>query len=47
MKDDEGIKVFRRSEGIYFEARVDGVQVVDTCRKAGISQATYIEPLRS
>jgi putative transposase len=40
-KDDEGIKVLGRPEGVHSEAGADGVPVADICRKAGISQATY------
>ena len=37
---DEGIEIFRRREGVYFEAGADGMPVADIRRKAGINRAT-------
>ncbi len=41
MKNDEGIKVHGRPEGVHSEAGREGHTVADICRKAGISEATY------
>jgi putative transposase len=41
VEDNEGIAVFGRSEGVYFEAGPRRRPIAEICRKAGISQATY------
>ena len=40
-ESDEGLEVFGRPEGVYFEARQRWNAGADVCRKVGISQATY------
>ena len=40
-RDDEGIEIFGRAEGVHIEAGHGGVPVAEICRRAGISQATY------
>ena len=40
-RDDEGIEIFGRAEGVHIEAGHGGVPVAEICRRAGISQATH------
>lgn len=40
VENDEGIAVFGRAEGVYFEAGADGTPVAEICQQVGISQAT-------